>query len=646
MTFVPLLPPVLTAIALLWGLGGFLSWAVGLRGYWAVAAAPAFAVTLAAGTAVVGSWLHIPWSVIPVIAMTGTVGLAIFLLRRGMPGNPGVARRRGSPWLPASLAVAALVVAWRVSAVMQAPENISQTFDNIFHLNAVRFILTEGDASSLHLGTMTSPDGSLPFYPAAWHGIVALIVQLTGVSIPIAVNALVFTVSAAVWPLAAVLLVRTLFGSYAPYTVAAALLSASVPVFPILLMDYGVLYPLQLSLAILPIALAATLRVLRIVPQVAPRGTWWWTLILVGVIPGLALAHPGGFVAWLALTLPMVAFTIWRALRGSVTMRRRLSIVLGGAGYLAIGAVLVRVLRPPAEARGWPLQTSMLGALSQVLGVSMWYLVPAFVVAAAAVAGIVWSLVDHTPRAVLALSMYLVAAGLFIAVAALPLPALRDALTGSWYNNLPRLAAIFGVALVPLAAYGAGRTWLAIMSRRPALAVAPRRSVARSTIGVAAAAVLLIGLQADGTMQRAVDWASGGYRLDAASPLLNSDEYALLQRLPDEVPEGVTVAGSPWTGASLAFAISDRPVLMPHTLMYISDEMATVNDELDVAQRGDAVCAALTDLGVGYVLDFGRAEVHPGAHPFPGLDDLATSSAVELVDREGDAKLYRIVACG
>jgi hypothetical protein len=48
---------------------------------------------------------------------------------------------------------------------------------------------------------------------------------------------------------------------------------------------------------------------------------------------------------------------------------------------------------------------------------------------------------------------------------------------------------------------------------------------------------------------------------------------------------------------------------------------------------------------VGYVLDFGTWEVHPGVHEFPGLSDLAGSDAVRLVDQEGDARLYEIVGC-
>ena len=648
MTFVPLLLPALVAVAVLWGVGGFLSWAVGLRGVWALAAAPAFALTLVAGTAVVASWLKVPWSILPVAVLTLVVGMLIRWARHLWGGaSPSAERMSGSWVVPVVLVVTAVVITVRVVEIIQAPGNISQTFDNIFHLNGVRYALSEGDASSLRLGYMTSVDGSLPFYPAAWHGIVSLVVQLSGATIPVAINAFVIVVSALIWPLAAVILTRTLFGRRPAFTVAAAVLAAAVPAFPILLMDYGVLYPLQLSLALLPVALAATLCAVRVAPQDGPRGSGWWTLIVIGVIPGLTLAHPGGFVAWLALTVPAAFYVIIRAFRRARSGRRRVVIAVGALAYLVIGAIGVRVLRPPAEARGWPTQMSMVDAAWQVVSVSMWYLVPAVVVAVCVVAGVVWAFIDRTPRALLAVAMYAVAAGLFVVVAALPFGALRDALTGSWYNNLPRLAAILGVTLVPLGAYGAARSWLAV-SVAWKRAGSARGASARlaAVVGAALAVVFLVATQIDGAMARAVSWASSAYELDDSSPLLSASEYTLLERLPEEVPADAVIAGSPWTGTSLAYAISDRRVLMPHTLMYVSDEVETINDGLDHARRGDATCAALADLGVGYVLDFGRKEVHPGEHVMAGLDDLSTSSAVELIDQEGHARLYRIVACG
>ena len=649
MTFLDLVWPVCVTVAILWGLGGALSWAVGLRGLWAIGAAPAFALTIIGGTAVVAGWVGVPWSLLPVAVMTVLVGGVIYVVRRRVGRGMAAVRRprrRLDWWLVAALAAAVAITILRIAQIIQAPDHISQTFDNIFHLNGVRYILDEGNASSLRLGYMTSPDGSLPFYPAAWHALVALTVQLSGATIPVAVNAVVMVVAAAVWPLAVVLLARTLFGRHPALSVGAALLAISLPTFPLLPMDYGVLYPFQLGLAVLPVALAATLRVLAIVPRRDPAGLWWWLLVLVGSIPGMALGHPGAFVAWLALTVPMAVVFVVDRWRASSSARGKVAVVAGVIGYLGVGVVLVRILRPPLEARLWPTQMSVPEAVWQVLSASTWYLAPAFVAAAAIIAGAVWALIDRTRPAIVALGMWVVGAVLFVAVASLPFGDLRDLLTGSWYNNLPRLAAILAIASVPLGSYGVVRTWVAVTTLAPVRRAS--RSLPRPARPVVAAALaVLLGLSMQGLpVQRAVDWASPLYLLYPGSPLLTSDEYALLQRVPEHVPEGVAIAGSPWTGASLASAIAGREVLMPHTLMQVSDELETINDGLDTAERGDAVCAAVADLGVGFVLDFGAQEVHPGTHSFPGLDDLADSDAVRLVDSEGDKRLYEIVACG
>lgn len=649
MTFAPMILPVLAAMAILWGVGGFLAWAVGLRGYWIAAVAPVFSLTLIGGSAVVASWVGVAWSILPLLMISAAAGAGIYVVRRRTSPRAPVAQERPrlDPWLVLALVLAASAIAFRFAQIVQNPANISQTFDNIFHLNGVRWAVAEGDASSLRLGYMTSPDGSLPFYPAAWHALTALVVQITGASVPVAINAVVLTTSALVWPLGAVLLVRTLFGTSSVLTVAAALIAASIPAFPILLMDYGVLYPLQLSLAVLPVALAATARLLRVASaDVVPAGTGWWVFIHLGIIPGLTLAHPGGFVAWMALTFPMFAVAFVRAMRNG-GLRTRAILVASAVAYVVVGYLLVRVLRPPLEARGWPLQMRGREAIWQVLTVSPWYLVPAVGIALCVLAGLVWAAIDRTRPLVVAVGVYVIGAGLFITVAALPYPGLRDWLTGSWYNNLPRLASIFAVSLVPLAAYGAARTWQWASSRiaKPR-SEAPSTSWLRTAGGVVGAAVFLVVLQVDGAVNRAVEWAAPLYEAEASAPLLSSDEYALLERLPNEVPEGVAVAGSPWTGASLAFAIADRPVLMPHTLMFVTPEVQEVNDGLADAVPGAPVCDAIRDLEVGYVLDFGPQEVHGGEHDLPGLEDLENSPAVELVDAEGDAKLYRVVGCG
>ncbi|KAA9111230.1 DUF6541 family protein [Microbacterium rhizomatis] len=641
MTWLPFVLSALVAIGVLAVVGGSLSWAAGLRGFWAVAAAPAFAVTVVAIASIVAPWVGLGWSVLPVLIVAVVLGAVVFFIRRRWVRRPELARRPFDGWLVGAVVLGIMFLAWRVVVVIGEPTNFSQTFDNVFHLNAVRFVLSTGNASSLHLGLMTSPSGSLPFYPAAWHAFVALVLEITGASVPVGVNAVNLVIAAVIWPLGVVLLTRTLFGPRPLLTVAAVVVACGVPAFPFLLMDYGVLYPFLFGLALVPVALAAALEALGL-SAVRTLPEPWWALLLAGTLPGIALAHPGAFVAVLALTLPMTVVFAWRLFRGA-TARRRVAVVVGFAAYLALGLVLLRVLRPPADARGWPPALSIPDAVGQVATASMWYAIPVTAVAVAVLCGILAALIQRSTPGLLSLSMYVIAAGLYVVVSALTFQPLRDILTGSWYNNIPRLAAILPLTMVPLAAHGVDRAWAAVTR-----VVRPVGPTARRVAGVVAAIVAAAAIVSvlSGPVVTITGYISAGYRITPDSALVSTDEYALLQRLDQHVPADATVAGSAWTGAGLAYALADRWVLMPHTLTEVSADTQTINDGLGHAVAGGAVCAALERENVRFVLDFGQREIFPGEHVYPGLQNLAESPAVRLVDSEGEARLYEVIACG
>jgi len=633
--------------------GGSLAWAVGLRGFAALATAPAFGITMIGGTAIVAQWVGLSWSVVSVLVVTLVVGAALwgarfaYLRTRSQPEEEGERTRpRFDVWLLVASIAAILVLSFRLADAVGLPTNFSQTFDNIFHLNAVRFILDTGNASSLAIGRMTNPGGALGFYPAAWHGAVSLIVQLSGVSIPVAVNAMSIVVGAVIWPLGAVLLTRILFGRGRVLTISAAILATAFPLFPLLLLDYGVLYPYQLGLSLVPIALAATAQVFGLGQRVPGFSRWWWTLVLLGTLPGIALAHPGALVSWLALSVPMViAFAIaqWRA---HSSARSRVLIAGAFAAYIVAGILALKILRPPLEARGWPTTLSVPAAVWEVLSISTWYGAAALVAILAVLAGIIWALIARTPASLVALGMYLVAAILFVTVVALPFGTLRDALTGAWYNNTPRLAAMLPLVMVTLGAYGVARTASALATipvvERIRASTPPS---GRVLLGAALAVGGMLAVQG-AALAQATTSVSALFAITPTSPLVNSDEYALLNRVDQHVPEGVAIAGSPWNGSSLAYALADRPVLMPHTLMEITQELELVNEGLVGAKPGGAVCEAVEILHVGFVLDFGSQEVHGAQHEFPGFEDLGTSDRVRLVDEQGEARLYEIVACG
>ncbi|SJN30564.1 Permease of the drug/metabolite transporter (DMT) superfamily [Microbacterium esteraromaticum] len=642
MELIGLVCPALALVGCYAGLGLPLAMLIGLRGLWAAALTPLLATSVIGISATVAGWVGFRWSLLPPVIVALIIAAGIVVVR-GLSGSRGTvcfpARHRWWTWGVA--AVAGIVLAVAAGSVIGRPEALSQTFDNIFHLNAIRYALDTGDVSPLAIGRMTSFEATPQFYPTGWHSTAALVVQLSGSSILAAVNAQTIIIAAVIWPLGAILLSRVLIGTTPAVIVAAGVVAVSVPAFPLLMMDYGVLYPYQLALALLPATLAVTACLLGI----GDRGSvtpGYWGLLLVGALPGIVIAHPGGFVGWMALSLPMVlafAAELWRRAPGRGIRAWIVAMLLA---YAILGILLLRVLRPPLSTRGWPTVTDLPTAAMRALMVQVGYPSAAWLVGLSVLIGLAWVLREQSSRGFVVAGIWLVGATLFVVVSAVIWQTLRDALTGSWYNNWPRLASLFVIALVPLAALGIARTAEAVHTILRRMAVP---AYGRFAVGVLAT-VLAVPAFASQALPDAEQQAAESFALGADSPLLSVDELTLLKRLDKHVPTGAVVAGNPYTGTSLAFAIANRRVLMPHVLMESAPDVDVINENLDDAARVPQVCEAVDRLGVGYVLDFGEREVHGGSHPLPGLQGLSGSTAVRLVDSEGYARLYEVVACG
>lgn len=630
--------------------GVLLAMILGLRGLWAWAMAGPFGLTTVVLASLLAPALGVGWSLLPVAGVFVVIAAGIAVARAltgGFRRPPMAFPVRGRRWAPiVALALAAVLLGAQLLQVIQGPGNISQTFDNIFHLNAIRYALDTANASPLHLGTMTSENGGVWFYPSAWHAVASLVVQVTGADIAVATNGLALVSSCVLWPAGAVLLSRTLFGRSSALVVSAGVFAAALPSMPLLLLDYGVLYPFALGLSITPAALAAVLVLLRIGESAVGRVAWVWTIAVVGSLPALAIAHPGAFMAWVVFASVAVLVAFIGYLKSAPSRRRVVTTSVAFAAYVVVAIVAWRVLRPPADARGWQATLTLGQGIGEAATLSYWSgAIPLLAVVALGV-GLVVSARRRTRADVFAIVAFASASVLYIVSVSLPWPALRDVLTASWYNNAPRLAAIVPLVVVPLAALGAAAVWDRIRSRvaRTANTGDARPDTAVTAWACGLIVALVVATQV-GAVPQAVGKATAMYALTSDSPLISADEMALLRRMSGEVPEGAVIAGSPWTGAGLAYAISGRDVLMPHTLMDIDDDTAIINDNLDEADRRPEVCAAIEEKGVEYVLDFGDREVHGAAHPFPGFEQLATSDAVEVVDSEGVAVLYRIVAC-
>ena len=628
------------AVAVVFVPGGAITAAIGLRGLAAVALAAPAGMTVIGIAAFSAPLVGLTWRVLPVL-LVAVVIVAVALAVRLVWWRSGVGHvPRAGVGAVLALIGAIVLVSAQVVVVIGQPENISQTFDNVFHLNAVRYIEDTGNASPLWISTMTSGGADVrTFYPSGWHALGALVAQLSGASIPVTSNALTILFSAVVWPLGIVMLARTLVGGRTAVLVAAAAASAAFGAFPLLMIEYGVLFPFMAAVAMVPAALAALVSG-YLGSSVDGRARVAWTLVILGTLPGILVTHPGAFVALLLGGSIVLGVFVVRAFRARPGRLRNAGIWIAIVVYLGIAGVLWYVLRPDAAARIWPLTETAGQAIGEVLTISVWT-GPVNVGMMILVSVGVWRMLRRRDTlSITLLLIFFAFALLYVVVSGLQYPLLRDVLVGAWYNNAPRLAALVPIAWVPLAAAGTVEVWDRVKGW-------PRLSP-RTAVSVAAVLVfvLLVALPQAGPMRNAVAKARALFAVTDSSPLLTSDELALIHRLDAVVPEDAVIAGSPWTGTALAYALADRKVLMYHTLTAVSEDGALINRDLDEAEPGDAVCDAVHRENVQYVLDFGTQEVNGGEHVYPGFDHLGTSHSVELIDREGAAKLYRVVACG
>lgn len=663
-------PSLLVALAVLAVPGGLTVAVLRLRGILAIAIAPAISVSIVAVSAVVAPWLGLSWGWQAVALGTlVTLGLAeaarrlvpslrpsatarferagsLGRMSRAFTGDAGapIGSDRESRLTVGALigvVVAAAAISTRVMLAAGNPEQITQNYDTVFHLNALRHVLDSGNGSSFFLATFMRPTDAPSFYPAAWHDLATLVIQLTGVSIPVAANVTWFASSAVVWPLACVLFTRVLVGPQTAVVAAAGVLSAAFSASPFLLLQYGSAYPNALANCLVPVGIALVLLIVR--RTGSPPATRALAILLLAlIVPGIALAQPNGLFSIAFLTTPVLAAVVWRWLRRGFTRGLEagllrvavamLAVVLGGTVLFTnpVFTGLFRYANPQvisfAEALGRGIVNAPLPTHT-----------PALVLSALVLAGLTVAVLRLRHRW-LAVSWLLALLSYAFAVGAND--RFLNALIAPWWGNPERIAALLPMLGVPLAAIGA--VWVT--------GLALRRW--RAWVG-AAASVLVIAIIVLSPTLRDMDAALARVFTvpDRPDPLaqLDTDELALIKRLDEFVPPDAVMANNPWNGSALAMALADRAVLFPYSSMRALDnDQWWLSMGLDNIGHSPIICKAARHKNVEFLLDFGNDFIAPAkfaSRTYPGIDAAASSDAFELVTAVGHAKLYRLVAC-
>ena len=407
-------------------------------------------------------FIGVPWT--PLTTATSTVvtcSIIIVAVRFGLR-TKFYSTSRSAPvplgpfqwsWTATSLTVSAAILLTATLVGIRSPDDISQTYDNLLHLNGIRYITNTQNASPFWISTFVAPDAAPVFYPDLWHATVALIAQLSGAEIPVAVNAFNLVVSTAVWPAGVLLLTRQFVTKSPVSTVSAGVLAAIFPAYPLNMLSYGVVYPYFLGVALLPVTLALFLQLLKLTHDlpvgISPAifGVFSISLFCVGA------AHPASATGFLVLSLPFTLIAFCRRWGGS-SWRKRLLMGLLTALYLGAATFIYARLTNSFQ---WPAQTTRTEAFVQALTGSFLGGGLTITVGILAVLGTVVCLLRRDPRGIAAAAAWLVTSILYISAAGVNAPALRR-LTAAWYSDTPRLAALAVIGIIPIAVYG--MSWL------------------------------------------------------------------------------------------------------------------------------------------------------------------------------------------
>lgn len=600
------------------------------------AAAPVLSTALAGGGAIVAQFLAIPWGWGAYLGLTlvcvAVAKLLVWLLERhGGPVGPWDA-----PVAPTALgaAVAAPFLAWTLKAGMIVPHAPAQTYDAVFHLSGVRYILETGKGSALYFSALANTQGGAEFYPAGWHDLVALGAFRSPV---VAANVMSFLIVCLILPLGAGALATVLAPKLRWAGFFGALL-ASLPVaFPIRLLSWGTLWPYTLGISLVPASLALAIVLLSSTSMRRWGALVTALLLLAAAIFSTGIAHPSAGITLLLTSVPFLVARIYSAWREGNRPKTVLYVALLAADLAFLRFVLVTAGETLKKFEREPtlgLKQALIKLVSD--GFDSPYDLPyqfglsTFLLAL----GLIALLTAKQHR------WFIIAAAaigyLWVSSTVISLPGYW--LLGAWYFEPQRLAGTAALFAAVLWGIGAGFIAEHIQAQKQVYAV-----------GAVAAALVISTGGLNALIHR--DELRDSYVMDDESEeLVDTAELALIERSKEYLDPDGRILGSPFQGVSFFYILNGQPV--SHTAIggvwnldtdrlagYMGDEGYT-----------EAVCERLHNQGIKYL--YVDEDVfwpdhwwHPYYYGIEPTSKLRQDGGLKLLDNTDTAVLYELTGC-
>lgn len=681
---------VIVLVAVLVVPGSLLLRAFGMPWTWAVCLSPVLSTALICIVCQVLSWAGIfatPLTILgPALA---TALIALLVGRRHGAALSG--RRHMRPmalpkmawWVPCAFAGLGCILGALVWArALWAPGAIFEAWDVTAHMNIIQSFLDSGSFSSLGTSSYAAaadaaiaPVSDVGFYPAAWHCLCALVIQVTGVSVPLVINASTFAFAFVVFPLSMAALLAFVFKGDERFLAVGAVASVSFVAFPWDLLAFGPIYAFVAGLSCLP-------AVLTLLMCTIDLGSTRWDrarfacLLLVSLV-GLALLHSSMVFSLGVFSIFYCADVIWRSTgeRGLPPRRRCLLVlaflaVVGIAWAICYKLPFVRdVVAVNWEGFASPVQ-ELVNILTQTYTCGFIFEISAQVLLGAMVViGLVRAMYSSRFRWV-GLTYLLLCVMVFVDATSEGL--LKHLLGGFWYTDPMRLAAMAVVAAMPVAVLG--MEWVAEVIQGLVRAYNdPRGKVTHEQmVPIACLAVFLVvnflpaaywpGTYApDGGATSTTHTTFSDYQelvreVNDDSVPLSVEEMDFLDEVKQTVEPDALVLNDPMDGSFLAYGYDGLRVYCRTFRGYedsTEDCRVIMGGLADLTSDGE-VRRAVDNVGARYVLILDSTgsegsfinQLGEYDHTlFSGVNSITDDTpGFEKVLERGDMRLYRIVA--
>lgn len=428
--------------------GYLMTRALGIGGVRAVCFAPLSSLAGYYITALVLVNLSVPSSWLGVVAPFCLIASLFFLLRikgkRRVELNDQLFEYKT---LCLYVAMGSFVTFFVYVMSLDSAASFLQQYDNYAHITRIRSFLDSGYFA----------EASLLAYPSLWNCLGALAADFWGSYVTVAANAVNIFILALVFPISLFGLFRSMFGSDKTQLRISALLVGIFAAFPWGFVSFGPLYPLLLANALL-------LAVISVLIEFAPssslreflRGV---VLFAVGCV-ALAVSHPSAIFAGIVLTFPFLCSCIYRRFsRGN--RRKHIAVLLVVVFLAGLGLFWLACYKSAAFSSvvsfNWP---SFITRSEALVRIGSFYLLrygaPQLMVAVVVFIGVGASLCSRRCRWTL-VSLLATMAMYFSTVATEG--TIKHVLTGFWYTDSFRIAALVAIAAMPIASIGLNAIW-------------------------------------------------------------------------------------------------------------------------------------------------------------------------------------------